>query len=110
MTNAPFTPTQVVSMGRVVRQADFGDRLRLVVLDTLGREFAVYFSVSDGDANLALVRLPESVEWNVGAFQEMVGVRDEAYDYLRGEGYAVPGVCLNLEDVVRYDDDPYGGD
>jgi hypothetical protein len=94
-------------MGRVVRQADFGDRLRLVVLDTLGREFAVYFSAVDEELSLSLVRLPDGVEWDVATFQEMVGVRDEAYDYLRDEGHSVSNFSLNLEDVVVYDNDPY---
>jgi hypothetical protein len=97
----------VVSMGRVVRQADVGGRLRLVVLDTLGREFALYFETSEELLDITLVRLPEGVEWRVDTFQEMVGVRDEAYEYLQNDGHSLSDFCLNLEDVVLYEDDPY---
>lgn len=94
-------------MSRVIRQAEFNERIRLIVNDTLGREFAVYFEKDNGSLNLSLIRLPEGVDWTVSTFQEMVGVRDEAHDYLQENDFTINGICLNLENVVLFDDDPH---
>lgn len=85
---------------------------KLLVLDTLGHEFAVYFTESSGNDGykIAKVRLPDGPEWNVDVFQEMIGVRDEAVEYLEDNGYPVPDASFDLSQVVEYDDDEYTDD
>ena len=95
-------------MPEVIAIEDVDGLYRLRVLDTIGDEFAIYFSeAKDGDYRIALVRLPEDVDWNVDVFQEMIGVRDEAVEYFERNGYTVPDASFDLNQVTPYDDDPH---
>lgn len=98
-------------MAEVLGEEGLGDSLRRIrVLDTLGREFSVYYTVSDTGYSLDTIRLPNGLTWTVELFQEMIDVRDETVDFLESQDSVVEDATFDLKNVVHYDHDPYGND
>ncbi len=100
-------PLAVIPMPEVIDIEEVDGLYRVNVLDTLGNEFAVYFAhtVTAG-YRISSIRLPKDSDWDVGVFQEMIGVRDEAVEYFKDNGYDVPDASFDLAQVHHYADDP----